>query len=157
MAKRKTRILSLQKGRKQMTSEVISGQKSWADTPPLNPPVRHVIGEFVESQTWLDKLGEPIQNWLLTFFGQPGQPSRKLKDVLNGTWLGHSLHPVFTDIPIGSWSGTILLDIAWLNQESEDMAHGADLTLLLGLLGAAGAVVTGVAEGSAQYGAERRL
>ena len=59
-----------------MSSEVMPEQKSWAETPPLNPPIRHVIGEFVESQTWLDQLGEPIQNWLLAFFGQPGQPNR---------------------------------------------------------------------------------
>ena len=140
-----------------MSSEVMPEQKSWTETPPLNPPIRHVIGEFVESQTWLDKLGEPIQNWLLAFFGQPGQPTRKLKDLLNGTWLGHSVHPVLTDIPLGSWSGTMLLDLAWLNQESKGMADGADLTLLLGLLGATGSVVTGVADWSDQIGADRRV
>ena len=30
-------------------------QKSWAETPPSSPPVRHVIGELVENQTWLDE------------------------------------------------------------------------------------------------------
>ncbi len=58
-----------------MTLEVVTGeQKSWAETPPRNPPLRHLVGEFVERQTWLDKLASPIQNSLLAFFGQPGQP-----------------------------------------------------------------------------------
>src|SRR5437660_12538403 len=76
-----------------MSSDVIQGeQRSWAETPPMNPPLRHAIGEVVERQTWLDQLAKPIQNWLLTFFGQPGQPNRNIKDIINGTWLGHSLH-----------------------------------------------------------------
>src|SRR5712692_6731169 len=141
-----------------MTLEVVTGeQKSWAETPPMNPPLRRLIGEFVESQTWLDKLASPIQNSLLAFFGQPGQPSRKLKDVLNGTWLGHALHPVFTDIPIGAWSGTTLLDLAWLNNEDNGIARGADLTLLLGQAGATGAVVTGVTDWSDLEGTDRRV
>jgi nitrite reductase/ring-hydroxylating ferredoxin subunit/uncharacterized membrane protein len=141
-----------------MTLEVVTGgQKSWAETPPRNPPLRRLIGEFVESQTWLDKLASPIQNLLLTFFGRPGQPGRKLKDILNGTWLGHALHPVFTDVPLGAWSGTTLLDCVWLADEDGGIARGADLTLLLGLAGATGAVVTGLTDWSDLDGTDRRV
>lgn len=141
-----------------MSREVISTQqKSWAETPPLNPPIRHLIGQIVESQTWLDKLAAPIQSRLLKFFGQPGQPNRKLKDVLNGTWLGHALHPLLTDVPLGGWSGTTLLDLAWLNNEDEGIARGADLTLLLGLAGATGAAVTGLTDWSDLEGTDRRV
>ncbi len=141
-----------------MTLEVVTGeQKSWAETPPRNPPLRHLLGEFVERQTWLDKLASPIQNLLLAFFGQPGQPGRKLKDILNGTWLGHALHPVLTDVPLGAWSGTTLLDFAWLANEDEGIARGADLTLLLGLAGATGAAVTGLTDWSDLDGTDRRV
>src|SRR6266566_511751 len=141
-----------------MTLEVVTGeQKSWAETPPRNPPLRHLVGEFVERQTWLDKLASPIQNSLLAFFGQPGQPGRKLKDILNGTWLGHALHPVFTDVPLGAWSGTTLLDFVWLANEDEGIARGADLTLLLGLAGATGAAVTGLTDWSDLDGTDRRV
>src|SRR6266487_1416738 len=135
-----------------MTLEVVTGeQKSWAETPPRNPPLRHLVGEFVERQTWLDKLASPIQNSLLAFFGQPGQPGRKLKDILNGTWLGHALHPVFTDVPLGAWSGTTLLDFVWLANEDEGIARGADLTLLLGLAGATGPRRTAIAFSTPGY------
>lgn len=132
-------------------------QRSWTETPPTNPPLRHFIGEVVELQTWLDKLASPIQNWLLTFFGQPGQPKRTLKDVLNGTWFGHSLHPALTDVPLGAWSATLLLDLVWLGNQKEDVARSADLSLLLGLLGATGAAVTGVTDWSDLDGTDRRV
>jgi nitrite reductase/ring-hydroxylating ferredoxin subunit/uncharacterized membrane protein len=42
----------------------------------------------------------------------------------------------------------MVLDLAWLNNEDEGIARGADLTLLLGILGATGAAVTGVTDWS---------
>ena len=141
-----------------MTAEVMPGeQRSWADTPPMNPPLRYAIARVVESQTWLDKLGAPLQGWLSKLYGQPGQPNRRIKDILNGTWLGHALHPVFTDIPIGSWSGTMLLDLAWLSDESEGTARGADITMALGIMGASAAVVTGVTDWSDLEGIDQRV
>ena len=38
---------------------------------------------------------------------QPGA----LKDALSGTWLGHALHPLLTDVVIGSWTSATLLDV----------------------------------------------
>ena len=141
-----------------MSSDVVQGvERRWAETPPMNPPLRYAIGEVVERQTWLDKLANPVQNWLLALFGQPGQPNRKMKDMLNGTWLGHSLHPVLTDVPPGAWNGTMLLDLVWPGNEDEGIAHGSDLSLLLGLLGATGAAVTGVSDRSDLDGTGRRV
>src|SRR2546427_7531096 len=141
-----------------MTSEVMQGeQKSWAETPPMNPPLRYAIARVVENQAWLDRLGTPLQNWLLQLYGQPGQPSRRIKDILNGTWLGHALHPVFTDIPIGAWSATMLLDLAWFNDDSEGIARGADITMTLGIVGATAAAVTGVTDWSDLEGTDRRV
>lgn len=141
-----------------MTAEVMPGeQKSWAETPPMNPPLRYAIATVVESQTWLDKLAAPFQSWLLKLFGQPGEPNRRIKDVLNGTWFGHALHPVLTDIPIGAWSSTLLLDLDWLTNESEGLARGADTLLVLGIVGATGAAVTGVSDWSDLDGTDRRV
>ncbi|HZS78366.1 MAG TPA: Rieske 2Fe-2S domain-containing protein [Ktedonobacteraceae bacterium] len=141
-----------------MSIEALPGeQKSWTETPPANPPLRHVIGVFVESQTWLDKLANPVQNWLLNLFGQPGQPNRKVKDMLNGTWLGHALHPVLTDIPIGAWTTTMVLDLAWLGTEDEGVAKGSDISMILGIAGATGAAVTGLADWSDQIDTDRRV
>jgi nitrite reductase/ring-hydroxylating ferredoxin subunit/uncharacterized membrane protein len=34
-----------------------------------------------------------------------------LKDALSGTWLGHPLHPLLTDLPIGAWTWATVLDV----------------------------------------------
>jgi nitrite reductase/ring-hydroxylating ferredoxin subunit len=34
-----------------------------------------------------------------------------LRDALHGVWLGHPLHAVLTDVPIGAWSAASLLDV----------------------------------------------
>ena len=138
------------------SNTVQNQQKSWAETPPINPPLRHAISEYVENQTWLDKLSNPLQSWLLKLFGQPGEPNRKIKDMLNGTWLGHSVHPMLTDIPLGAWTGTALLDIAALSG-NVGIENSADLSLVLGLLGAGGAAVTGVTDWSDLDGTDRRV
>lgn len=138
------------------SNTVQNQQRSWAETPPINPPLRHAISEYVENQTWLDKLSNPLQSWLLKFFGQPGEPNRKIKDMLNGTWLGHSVHPMLTDIPLGAWTGTALLDIAALSG-NKGVEDSADLSLVLGLLGATGAAVTGVTDWSDLDGTDRRV
>jgi nitrite reductase/ring-hydroxylating ferredoxin subunit/uncharacterized membrane protein len=38
-------------------------------------------------------------------------PRGPLKDALSGTWLGHQLHPLLTDIPIGSFTSATILDL----------------------------------------------
>src|SRR4051812_49966251 len=32
------------------------------------------------------------------------------KDLLHGTWLGHPLHPVLVQVPVGSWVSAGLVD-----------------------------------------------
>jgi nitrite reductase/ring-hydroxylating ferredoxin subunit/uncharacterized membrane protein len=38
-------------------------------------------------------------------------PRGPVKDLLHGTWLGHPLHPLAVALPIGLWSGALLLDL----------------------------------------------
>jgi nitrite reductase/ring-hydroxylating ferredoxin subunit/uncharacterized membrane protein len=65
-------------------------------------------------------------------------------------WLGHPLHPVLTDIPVGAWTAAMILDAA-----GEDSA--ADLAVTVGLVGAAGSAVTGLTDWQATDGSARRV
>jgi nitrite reductase/ring-hydroxylating ferredoxin subunit/uncharacterized membrane protein len=38
-------------------------------------------------------------------------PHGPVKDALSGTWLGHALHPLLTDVVIGSFTSATLLDL----------------------------------------------
>jgi nitrite reductase/ring-hydroxylating ferredoxin subunit/uncharacterized membrane protein len=35
---------------------------------------------------------------------------QRLRDALHGVWLGHPLHPMLTDVPIGTWTSAAVLD-----------------------------------------------
>jgi uncharacterized membrane protein len=61
------------------------------------------------------------------------------KDVLSGAWLGHALHPLLTDLPIGTWTSSVLLD--WVG--GSDSRSASDRLLLVGILAAGATVATG--------------
>jgi nitrite reductase/ring-hydroxylating ferredoxin subunit/uncharacterized membrane protein len=61
------------------------------------------------------------------------------RDFLYGVWLGHSLHAAVVTVPIGSWTAAMLFDL--MHEE-----RAADLLVGVGLVGAAGAAVTGAAQ-----------
>lgn len=68
---------------------------------PLEPLVR-----AVESAEFLDpvaeKVGKTVRNVV---------PAGAVKDALSGTWLGHAVHPMLTDVVIGSFTAASLLDL----------------------------------------------
>jgi uncharacterized membrane protein len=61
------------------------------------------------------------------------------KDALSGAWLGHALHPMMTDIPIGAWTSSVLLD--WIG--AKDSRSASDRLILAGLLAAGLTIATG--------------
>jgi nitrite reductase/ring-hydroxylating ferredoxin subunit/uncharacterized membrane protein len=89
--------------------------------------------------------------------GSHRNPPRRLKSLLNGRWFGHPLHPVITDVPITAWMLTAIFDIIWLIAHTSWAAYGAFVTVIVGLLGALGAIMTGLVDWSDTYGAERRV
>jgi hypothetical protein len=56
-----------------------------------------------------------------------------IKDALSGTWLGHALHPLLTDVVIGSFLSTTVLDLLDLLGGDESETAGRRL-LTVGLL-----------------------
>jgi nitrite reductase/ring-hydroxylating ferredoxin subunit/uncharacterized membrane protein len=67
---------------------------------------------------------------------------RALKEALSGSWLGHPLHPVLTDVTIGSFTSAVLLD--WLG--GRDSRPAARRLLGIGLLSAAPVVASGASD-----------
>jgi uncharacterized membrane protein len=61
------------------------------------------------------------------------------KDALSGSWLGHAVHPLLTDVPIGMWTSSVLLD--WTGGRESEAA--ADRLLVAGLLAAGATFASG--------------
>src|SRR5687767_15275597 len=67
---------------------------------PLEP-----VFDAAESAEILDGVGKAVGKQVRSTIKQP------LKDALSGTWLGHALHPLLTDVVIGSFVSATLLDV----------------------------------------------
>ena len=79
------------------------------------------------------------------FFGVLGRPGKLLQDFLNGSWLGHSLHPVVVDVVVGGSTVAVLLQVlSWLGVADLRTA----LVWVVGLTWLAGisAIVTGLTD-----------
>jgi nitrite reductase/ring-hydroxylating ferredoxin subunit/uncharacterized membrane protein len=80
-------------------------------------------------------------------------PHGRVKDALSGTWLGHPLHPMFTDTAIGAWTSSFVLDFV-----GGPTAERASTALVgVGVLVAIPTVATGAADWSDTDGEERRI
>jgi nitrite reductase/ring-hydroxylating ferredoxin subunit/uncharacterized membrane protein len=67
----------------------------------LEPAVRQI-----ESAEALDSAAKAVGQAVRETVGRG-----PLKDALSGTWLGHALHPMLTDVVIGSFTSASLLDL----------------------------------------------
>jgi nitrite reductase/ring-hydroxylating ferredoxin subunit/uncharacterized membrane protein len=76
-----------------------------------------------------------------------------LKDLLSGTWLGHPLHPMLTDVTIGAWTASSALDVLG----GERGREGAEALVGLGVLAALPTAVTGWSDWSDLGPRERRI
>ena len=108
-------------------------------------------------QPFAERLSDQLQHIIQVIVGSQRKPPRRLKSLLNGTWFGHPLHPVITDVPVTAWILTAIFDVIWLIAHPSWAAYGAFVTVIVGLLGALGAIVTGLTDWSDTYGAERRV
>jgi nitrite reductase/ring-hydroxylating ferredoxin subunit/uncharacterized membrane protein len=99
----------------------------------------------VERQRWLEPLAERLQRGVVAVYGAGGRTGRRIRDALHGTWLGHPLHPVLTDIPLGAWTVAAILDWSQRNGDRR-LGHAADAAIGIGLAGAVGAAATGLTD-----------
>jgi nitrite reductase/ring-hydroxylating ferredoxin subunit/uncharacterized membrane protein len=102
----------------------------------------------------LDNLADPLSRAVKGAYEAAGPVGERLKDAMHGVWLRHPLHPVFTDIPIGAWTAGLVLD-ACADGDS-GMERAADIALGVGLVGAAGAAITGLTDWSETSGRSQR-
>ncbi|WP_161888237.1 Rieske 2Fe-2S domain-containing protein [Pontibacter russatus] len=110
----------------------------------------------IAQQSWLGEAADAIRPAVLEAFEAGGEAGREIKNFLHGTWLGHPLHPVITDIPIGAWTTAAVLDGLELLGE-EKYAPGADAAVSVGLAGAMGAAVTGLTDWSGTTGVRSKI
>jgi nitrite reductase/ring-hydroxylating ferredoxin subunit/uncharacterized membrane protein len=107
----------------------------------------HAAAERVGRIEVLDRVAAPLAAAV-----KRAVPHGPLKDLLSGTWLGHPLHPLLTDIPIGSLTSATVLDLIG----GKRARPAADRLVALGLAAAIPTAAAGAADWSDTAGAEQR-
>ncbi len=103
-------------------------------------------------------LDEKLQKSLDKALYGGGRPSaQRVRNFLNGTWLGEPLHVVLTDVPVGAWTVAMAFDVLDLVCDRREFARACETSIGIGLLGAAGAAVTGMTDWSDVDPPARRL
>lgn len=107
----------------------------------------------IEARTQkIDRFIEVIHRPVRGFMGR----HPRLRAALDGSWLGHPLHPALIPIPLGAWTTGLILDIATIAGVT-GVARTADIIYGIGLAGAASAAIAGLAEWSYLEGKTRRV
>jgi nitrite reductase/ring-hydroxylating ferredoxin subunit/uncharacterized membrane protein len=114
------------------------------------------IDRIVARMSWLEPLGESAHQRVEKLLSAGGPRADAAKQLLNGVWLEHPLHPALTDIPIGAWSAAVILDLAD-GAAGGDFGHGADLVLGIGCAGGVAAALSGLSDWQDRSGHERDL
>jgi nitrite reductase/ring-hydroxylating ferredoxin subunit/uncharacterized membrane protein len=110
--------------------------------------------EKVEQQEWLEPVAEQLQRAVSGAYEAGGEIGRRIRDALHGTWLGHPLHPVLTDIPVGAWSVAAITDVIGRDRRADAVAETA---IGIGLIGAVGAAITGLTDWQHTTANDRRV
>ena len=102
----------------------------------------------IEGFEAFDRITEPLQR----FASRLVEP-RLVRNTLSGTDIGHPLHPMLTDVPIGTWLAAGLLDTVG----GRPAEPAADLLVAAGVAAAVPTALSGLNDWSDTYGEETRL
>ena len=113
----------------------------------MREPVRGLVDD-------IERLGalDGVSRVIAAGVGRATRPDA-VKNALSGTWLGHQLHPMLTDLPIGAWTMASFLDMT----AGRAGAGPARRLVGLGLLATLPAAAAGASDWSDTYGAPQRV
>ena len=115
----------------------------------MEPRLPGALIERIERIRFIDPVSERLQKAVRALV--PSESQRK--DVLSGTWLGHPVHPLLTDVVIGAWTSAAILDLVG----GEGAEQAADRLVAVGILAAGPTAATGASDWSELRGPSRRV
>ncbi|HLM65116.1 MAG TPA: DUF2231 domain-containing protein [Acidimicrobiales bacterium] len=107
------------------------------DGVPPAPATLVAAVQHIEQAEGLDRPAAALER-LASAVVRPGV----VHDALVGSWLGHALHPLMTDLPIGFWTSASVLDLVG----GAAGRPAADRLLGVGIASALPTAATGLAE-----------
>jgi nitrite reductase/ring-hydroxylating ferredoxin subunit/uncharacterized membrane protein len=108
-----------------------------ATPPAARRPLAHSLAERLGEADGLDAPAQRVAAVV-----RKAIPAGPVKDALSGTFLGHPLHPLLTDVPIGAWTSAAILDLLG----GRDSQQAADLLIGTGILASLPTAASGYSE-----------
>ena len=97
------------------------------------------LARWVDRQKWLEPVEEGLDKALSTAFDRLGPRREAVEGFLHGEQLGHPLHVMLTDIPIGAWTTALVLDrVGAMSPDPRRWESAARAAIAIGLVGALG-------------------
>ena len=119
------------------------------DQPPGSTPVAVVsFMRQLEADERIDGATAALGAMADAVVGSP-----RVEHALRGAWLGHALHPLLTDFPLGAWMSASFLDLFG----GPEARRPAQRLVGFGLLAAAPTIGSGLAEWRATTGGAQRV
>jgi len=147
-----------------MSQEFDSPAATQQAEPATDPPsaATRLVTWHDDLVVWVDQLGwlRAVNDWLtaaLVPFRERHQDNLALELMHGGRWVGHPLHPALSDLPIGLWTGAMVLDIT---DRSPDPGPGLDAAGMLSAAGIAAScatALTGLSDWTVSNEQDRRV
>jgi nitrite reductase/ring-hydroxylating ferredoxin subunit/uncharacterized membrane protein len=123
------------------------------------PPATTWHGDLVAR---VDRLGwlRTLSDWLTASLGpwrERHQDNLAIELLHGGRWLGHPIHPALSDLPIGLWTGSMLLDATEREAGSGPGIDPAGVLSAAGIVAAAATVITGLTDWTVSNDQDRRV
>jgi len=108
----------------------------------MNRDITEAAESAIIKSKLVKRISGPIDSILNRCFQTT--PLRPIKLFLNGSWLGHPLHPLLTDIPVGAWTLTLLFDLVGLIFHLPQLGIASSIAAAVGIAAALGAAAAGL-------------
>ncbi len=111
----------------------------------------------ISEQPWLDSGADAVKGAVHKFYEGLGSASVPVRNFLHGVWLGHPLHPVITDIVVGAYTATAVLDVAEAIGGEKQIAPANDIVLATGIASGLSAAAAGITDWHVLKGTPKRI
>jgi nitrite reductase/ring-hydroxylating ferredoxin subunit/uncharacterized membrane protein len=111
---------------------------------------------------WLDQLGwlRTLSDWLTAALGpvrERYQDNLVVELLHGGRWVGHPLHPALSDLPVGLWTGVVVLDVMDRDPAPRRGLDAAGVLSAAGILAAGATALTGLDDWTVSNDQDRRV
>ena len=130
-----------------------------AASPDATAPTanwHHEIVSRIDRWAWIRTLNDQLTA-VLGPWRERHQDNPVLELMHGGRWLGHPLHPALSDLPIGLWAGSLLLDVIDRDPAPGRGLDPAGVFSAAGIVAAVATAATGVVDWTVSDDEDRRL